>query len=158
MGSRSICGNIIDEPARLVVRDASVVNGAQSAFAFARAAEEGELTPDLRIFVKIVEVQEGSQLAKEVSWRSNTQTAVNPRNLVALGGPQARIAREFEDAYPGVLYEIRPDATLSAIETRKVIQNDDAAQLLCAIFNAMPWLAVKRQVLFQSENHPADFQ
>ena len=26
----------------------------------------------------------------------------------------------------------------------QVIANDDAAQLLCAIFNAMPWLAVKR--------------
>jgi hypothetical protein len=97
------------------------------------------------------------QLAKDVSWRSNTQNAVNARNLVALGGPQARIAREFEKTYPGVLYEIRPDATLNAAETRQVIRNDDSAQLLCTLYNAMPRLAVKRLVLFDSENHALIF-
>lgn len=156
-GLTVVCAEIIAQPDRLVVRDASVVNGAQSVVAFARAGDEGELTADLRVFVKFVEVKGRPQLAKEVSWRSNTQNAVNARNLVALGGPQARIAREFEVQYPGVLYIIRPDATLDAGEKRQVIHNDDAAQLLCAIFNAMPWLAVKRLVLFDSENHALIF-
>lgn len=156
-GFTVVCDRIIEEPDKLVVANASVVNGAQSAVAFSRAATEGELTPDLRIFVKFVEVEGRPQLAKEVSWRSNTQNAVNARNLVALGGPQTRLAREFEEKYPGVLYETRPDATLTAGETRKIIANDEAAQLLCAIYNAMPWLAVKRLVLFESENHALIF-
>ncbi len=156
-GFTVVCEQIAEEADKLVVKNASVVNGAQSAVAFSRAATEGDLTPDLRIFVKFVEVEGRPQLAKEVSWRSNTQNAVNARNLVALGGPQARLAREFEEKYPGVLYETRPDATLAAGETRTIIANDDAAQLLCAIYNAMPWLAVKRLVLFESENHALIF-
>lgn len=107
--------------------------------------------------MKFVEVEGRPQLAKEVSWRSNTQNAVNARNLVALGGPQAPIARDFEERYPGVLYQTRPDASLDANETRKVIANDHADQSLCAFYSAMPWLAVKRLVLFDSENHALIF-
>lgn len=156
-GLTVVCDGFTDEADRLIVTNASVVNGAQSAVALARAAAEGDLTPELRIFVKFVEVAGRPQLAKEVSWRSNTQNAVNARNLVALGGPQARIVRDFEEHFPGILYEIRPDASLNAQETRHVIANDEAAQLLCAVYNAMPWLAVKRLVLFDSENHALIF-
>lgn len=156
-GLTVVCDAIEEHPDKLVVQNASVVNGAQSAIAFARASDEGDLTPELRIFVKFVEVAEPPQLAKEVSWRSNTQNAVNARNLVALGGPQARLVTEFQADYPGVVYEIRPDATLFAEDGQKVIANDDAAQLLCAVYNAMPWLAVKRLVLFESENHALIF-
>jgi hypothetical protein len=35
--------------------------------------------------------------------------------------------------------------------------SDDAAQLLCAVFNTRPWLAVKRLVLFEGDNHAAIF-
>jgi len=156
-GMTVVCDSVNEQPDKLIIRNASVVNGAQSAIAFARAADEGDLTEQLRIFVKFVEVAGRPQLAKEVSWRSNTQNAVNARNLMALGGPQARIAADFRANYPGVVYEIRPDATLAAATTENLIANDDAAQLLCAVYNAMPWLAVKRLVLFESENHAMIF-
>lgn len=81
---------------------------------------------------------------------------MNARNLVALGGPQQKITRDFEAHFPGITYETRPDATLS-LQAGKVIRNDDAAQLLCAVYNAMPWLAVKRLALFESENHAMIF-
>ena len=68
-----------------------------------------------------------------------------------------RIKSEFEATYPEVIYETRPDATLAAARTERVIENDEAAQLLCAVYNAMPWLAVKRMTLFESENHPMIF-
>lgn len=156
-GMTVTCVSFNEEPDKLVVERPSVVNGTQSTIAFARADEDGELTPDLRVFVKIVEVAERTQLANQVSRRSNTQTAVNRRNLVALTGPQVRIKREFEAQYPSVTYEIRPDATVQETAGDEVIANDDAAQLLCAIFNAMPWLAVKRLSLFTSENHAMIF-
>lgn len=156
-GMTVTCESISEEPDKLVIESPSIVNGAQSAIAFARANDDGELTPDLRIFMKFVEVADRAQLAKEVSWRSNTQTAVNARNLMALGGPQERIKQEFEQQYPGVIYETRPDASLQVPAGTEVIANDDAAQLLCAVFNAMPWLAVKRLALFSSENHALIF-
>jgi hypothetical protein len=156
-GMTVTCESIREEPDKLVIERPSIVNGAQSAVAFARANNEGELTPDLRVFMKFVEVADRAQLAKEVSWRSNTQTAVNARNLMALGGPQERIRREFEQQYPGIVYEIRPDASLQPPAGTEVIPNDDAAQLLCAVFNERPWLAVKRLALFNSENHALIF-
>jgi hypothetical protein len=156
-GLTVICESFTDEPHKLVVENPSIVNGAQSVIALAEAHGEGELTDDLRIFVKFVEVRGRPQLAKEISWRSNTQTAVNARNLMALGGPQGRLTMEFERDFPGMTYETRPDASMTSPAGTVVIQNDDAAQLLCAVFNAMPWLAVKRLVLFESENHAMIF-
>ncbi len=46
-GLTVVCDGIAEEADKLVVTNASVVNGAQSAVAFARAADEGELTPEL---------------------------------------------------------------------------------------------------------------
>jgi hypothetical protein len=156
-GMTVICESFEDQPDKLIVTNPSIVNGAQSAIAFASAEDEGELTHDLRVFVKFVEVQGRPQLAKEISWRSNTQSAVNARNLVALGGPQARLTAEFAADFAGIVYETRPDASIGRPAGSQVIANDDAAQLLCAIFNAMPWLAVKRLSLFESENHALIF-
>jgi hypothetical protein len=155
-GMTVVCDSIEIEATKLIAKKPSVVNGAQSTIAFARANADGELTDDLRIFVKFVEVSGRPQLTKEISWRSNTQTAVNARNLVALGGPQQKLVSDFADNFPDITYETRPDATLSA-SAGKVISNDDAAQLLCAVYNAQPWLAVKRLALFESENHAMIF-
>lgn len=156
-GMTVVCDSFEVERGKLVAKNPSIVNGAQSAIAFAAAAEEGDLTDALRVFVKFVEVQGRAQLAKEISWRSNTQSAVNARNLVALGGPQARITQEFAATFPGIIYETRPDATIGRPKGKQIIANDDAAQLLCAVYNEMPWLAVKRLVLFESENHAMIF-
>lgn len=155
-GMTVVCESLELQRGVIVAKKPSIVNGAQSTIAFARAAADDELTQDLRVFVKFVEVAGRPQLQKEISWRSNTQTAVNARNLVALGGPQQRLVNDFAENFPHITYETRPDATLSS-SADNLIKNDDAAQLLCAVYNAMPWLAVKRLALFDSENHAMIF-
>lgn len=137
------------------VKYPSVVNGAQSVLAFVRAEAEGTLTDDLKVFMKIVEVKGRPLLEKEVARRSNTQTGVNPRNLMANHGTQLRLQREFENDYPGTLYETRPDTVEHGYSS--VIKNDEAAQLLCAIYNEWPWLAVKKNTLFEGQHHPQIF-
>jgi len=132
----------------------SVVNGAQSVIAFDRNA--AALTADLRVFVKLVEVATRPNLAREVSRRSNTQNPVNPRMLMANSGPQLRLEAEFAAEFPDINYVTRPDAELHP--TGRYINNDDAAQLLTSVFLQQPWLAVKRNVLFESENHASVFQ
>lgn len=84
------------------IENPSVVNGAQSVLAFVRANRDGALTDDLRVFMKIVEVGGRPLLEKEVARRSNTQTGVNPRNLMANHGTQLRLQREFEAEYPNM--------------------------------------------------------
>lgn len=156
-GLTMVCEHFDPQAGGLKVKRPSIVNGTQSVLALFRGEQEDELTEDLQIFVKFVEVKGRPQLAKDVSWRSNTQTAVNARNLMALGGPQARLVSEFKADYPTIYYEIRPDASFKADDYTRVIANDDAAQLLCAVYNAWPWLAVKRLSLFEGENHAAIF-
>ena len=58
-------------------------------------------------------------------------------------GAQLRLERESEDLFTGIVYETRPDVIQPDVDL--VISNDEAAQLLCAVFNEWPWLAVKRE-------------
>jgi hypothetical protein len=156
-GLTVVCTSLMLGESKITLHRPSVVNGAQSVVAFARADSNDRLTDDLRIFVKIVETKSRPALAQQVSRRSNTQNPVNPRNLVSNTGRQRRLVTEFADQFPNHHYETKPDATVSAPAGVRVIQNDDAAQLLCAVYNAMPWLAVKRNSLFESDNHSMIF-
>lgn len=151
------CDGLDLHPDSVLVTNPSVVNGAQSVVAFYAASLEGLLTEDLRIFAKFVETKERPGLAQQVSKRSNTQNPVNARNLMANSHRQKRLAADFESTYPGYIYETKPDASLTYPAGKTVLQNDDIAQLLCAVFNAEPWLAVKRNVLFEADNHPKVF-
>lgn len=154
-GLTVLCHEVDDsDPAVLRVRDVSVVNGAQSLLAFKRNERALDGT-SLRVIVKFVTYTEDrAAFATEVARRSNTQTAVNPRNLRANEPRQAALAEEF-NAYGGVTYLTKPDATHRP--TGEAIQNDDAAQWLCALYLGRPWLAVKRTELFRTPNYERIF-
>jgi hypothetical protein len=154
-GLTVVCDGFQQERGRIRVKNPSVANGAQSVLAFARGQNLEKLSAELRVFVKIVEVSGRPSLEKEVSRRSNTQTRVSPRNLMANSGPQLRIQREFEAQYPGIAYLTRPDTTTPG--GKRALRNDDAAQWLCSLYNGWPWLAIKRESLFETENHPHIF-
>lgn len=154
-GLTIVCESFESNKGVLTILRPSVVNGAQSVLAFQRGAKDGHLTDDLRVFMKVVEVEGMPSLEKEVGRRSNTQTGVNPRNLMANHGVQLRLEREFQTDYTDIVYETRPDVLETA--GKQVIKNDEAAQLLCAIFNEWPELAVKKNSLFEPENHPQIF-
>ena len=153
-GLTVVCEKIDDSDSdKLTITNMSVVNGAQSSIAF--KANEEHVTDKLEVTVKFVEVEPESQIAREVASRSNTQNPVNPRNLRSLDGIQLRLKEEFKQSFPSITYETSPDR--SNASTGHVIQNDDAAQLLTAIFHEKPWLAVKRQALFEAATYPAIF-
>jgi hypothetical protein len=153
-GLTVVCSKIDDShPDYLTLTDVSVVNGAQSTIAFRDNRQS--ITTDLRVVVKFVEVPGERQLAREVAIRSNTQNPVNPRHLRARDGVQLRLEAEMKKHYPSITYELRPDATMPA--SGKTIQNDDAAQLLCAVYNQEPWHAVRRLLLFESDFYTSIF-
>jgi hypothetical protein len=145
----------------VVVHRPSIVNGAHSTMAFLRADGDGLLTDELRVFVKLVEVEGRPTFANSVSACSNTQNAVNPRNLVANTGPQRRLLKDFAEGFPGIYYETKPDAHKTVELKRhnaRVIGNDDAAQLLFTVYVQQPWLAVKRNSLFEADQYPQDLR
>jgi hypothetical protein len=155
-GLTVVCEAFEVDRRHLTIRNPSVVNGAQSAIAFRRGLADGALSPQLRVVAKFVEVGNRPQLSREVSRRSNTQNPVNSRMLMSNSGPQARLEAEFKAAYPDVTYLTKPDYS-QRVSGPIVIENDLVAQLLCAVENAKPWLAVKRTALFESENHAIIF-
>lgn len=154
-GLTIVCDSFEVRDSEILIHRPSVVNGAQSVLAFRRSSAAGTLSEDIQVVVKIVEVKSDPEVEREVARRSNTQTGVNPRNLMANHGPQLRLVREFEEHYPAITYSTKPD-TLKA-QTAHTISNDDAAQLLCAIINERPWLAIKKTSLFESDNHAQIF-
>jgi hypothetical protein len=145
-GLTVVCEKLTRRASSLNITNFSVVNGAQSVIAF--YANRASLTDDLRILVKFVEVGSQNPVAREVARRSNMQNPVNARNLRALDGRQLIIVQEFASAYPHIYYETRPDTKVPG-DYSSVIKNDDAAQLLCAMYTQKPWLAVKRLALFE---------
>ena len=148
-GLTVLCDHFDTEGNLLTIHDLSVVNGAQSVLALAEASPPpGD---DLRLIVKFVEVRTSSELAREIAIRSNTQNPVTARNLRALDPLQLAIQAEFAEKYPDYRYDTRPGVVHPPVPT--IIANDSAAQLLCAVYNEKPWLAVKRDTLFQPENY-----
>ena len=144
-GITVICREFEVSDESVIVRDPSVVNGAQSIIAF--FDNKSSLTEELRVFVKICQLDMASPFARDIAIHSNTQSAVNSRNLRALDGPQLRLLQEFEARFPDITYETRPDASLK--QTDLVIQNHLAAKSLCAVMNRRPWFAVKSLSLFE---------
>jgi hypothetical protein len=149
-GLTVVCDSVTQSRTGLTVTNFSVVNGTQSVIAFYEA--RSSLSPDLRVLVKFAEVGTTKPIAREIAIRSNTQNPVNSRNLRALDARQLTIREEFAEQYPDYVFEIRPDVSRVGRGATS-INNDDAAQLLCAIYNQRPWLAVKRLSLFEQPTY-----
>jgi hypothetical protein len=146
-GLTVVCNKAWIDRGRLHLQGISVVNGAQSVVAL--RANQSELDPNLRLLVKIVVVEPGDPIAQEIAVRSNTQNPVTSRNLQALDSIQLRLAQEVHDL--NYIYVTRPDSR--GANTPRVLRNDDIAQLLCSLYVEEPWLAVKRQALFDGDTY-----
>lgn len=152
-GLTVVCDRVRLVPHGIEVANISVVNGAQSVIAFDRNRDQ--LTDDIRVLVKFAAVGATSSVGREIAIRSNTQNPVNSRNLRALDPRQLTLQQEFVDEFPDYVYVLRPDVQGSPGVVR--IANDEAAQLLCAVYNERPWLAVKRLILFEPPHYQTIF-
>lgn len=126
----------------------TVVNGCQSLLALYR--NRSSLTPELSILVKTVQLGESAALADTITYRSNNQNPVNIRDQRANDPIQRDLQAQVSDRHGDKLfYAIRrgeqspPDA--------EVLENQDAAQLIMAIWLEEPWAAVRKLKLFDEE-------
>ena len=92
-----VCRRLETSDDEIVMHDPSVVNGAQSIIAFFDNRET--LTDNLRVFIKICELDPAGPFARDIAIRSNTQSAVNSRNLRALDGPQVAATSGVRSAF-----------------------------------------------------------
>ena len=120
----------------LTIRDYSVVNGAQSLTSFYN--DKSKLTDDLRVLVRVVEVQD-EDLARKITENSNNQNAIKPRDLRSNHAIQTRLQKEMKDAGDGYFYEIKRGEKAPVGTT--VITNDEVGRALLAFDVQEPWSA-----------------
>jgi hypothetical protein len=122
----------------------AVVNGCQSLLSLFQ--NRAALTADLRVLVRVVEVDGHSSLPEDITYRTNNQNSVNIRDQRSRDKVQrelqAEVAEIFGDDFG---YEIRRGEKIKADH---VLTNERAAQLIMAAYLDESWNAVKKVVLF----------
>lgn len=133
---------------QLVLSGLSVVNGCQSLLSFFR--ERDQLTDDLKVLVRMIEIQEHSDLIDVVTYRTNNQNPVNVRDLRSNSVGQRGIQNEVAELYSDKLfYSIKRGESGPA--NIDVIDNGLAAQLIMSVYLKDPVNAVRKNLLFTDD-------
>ncbi|WP_306046264.1 AIPR family protein [Nioella sp. MMSF_3534] len=126
-GITLICQNAIHEDETLTVSNYVVVNGAQSISTFYK--NSANLTPDLRVFVKVVALK-SSELSRKITINSNNQNSIKPRDLRSNHDLMLRLRAEFESKQDEYVFVIKRGQETD--ENKIAISNELAGRELLA--------------------------
>lgn len=130
----------------LQITDYVVVNGAQSLTVLNR--HRGDVSDDLRLIAKIIEIEGDEEFAREITLASNNQNAIKPRDQRSTNILQTRLEAEFNQIdFEGYRYIIKRGQD----EAGNVIINDEAARLLMAYDLREPWSCHQIYKLFDEK-------
>ncbi len=125
----------------------TVVNGCQSLLTLYE--NSGHVLSDLNLLVKVVEVKPNSRLTELITFRSNNQNPVDIRDQRSTDNIQRALQTEVEELYRGrFAYAIREGESLKA---EQILTNQEAAQLLMAVYLREPFNAVRKVRLFDTD-------
>jgi hypothetical protein len=111
-----------------------VVNGAQSLSVLYK--KRANVTDDLRLVVKIIEVGNNEQFSKDITIASNNQNSIKPRDLRSTHLLQIRLQSEFDAiGHEAYKYAIKR----GEYEEGTVIQNEEAGRIMLAFDLLEPW-------------------
>lgn len=152
-GITILCHSIKSESdQKLSIENYVVVNGAQSLTSLFKA--KNSITDDLRILVKVVEVQGDHALADKITTYSNNQNAIKARDMRSNHNIQQRLKKEFEEiAGDDFIYEVKRGEKAAG---REVLENDHAGLILLAMEVGEPWAAHQRYKIMD-ESHSKIF-
>ena len=121
---------------KITISGYSVVNGCQSLTSL--YDHRSNVTDDLRIMVRLIELPPDHELAEKVTHHSNNQNRINARDLQSNSIVQRRLQNEFSSNYPReVFYRIKRGEPSLATQ---VVDNDEAGRLLLAFDLKQPWV------------------
>lgn len=128
----------------------AVVNGCQSLMSLYK--ERAKISPDLRVVVKVIELDRSQDLADRITYRSNNQNPVNMRDQRANDRIQRDLQEQVATRYGDrMFYDIRRGQPADPPVPR--FDNQLAAQVLLAAWLDEPWAAVRKVKLFDHEYH-----
>ena len=155
---RSLAGAASRDAVYLRLRNASIVNGAQTASTLGRALRRGLNTQLEAAYVNVRVIQvdtEDPELARRVTRYANTQNVVSSQDFVFLDAEQHRLVKELRLA--GYEYILRSGELPTTDDLSKVIDARQAAvALACASEDLANAVLAKREVsrLFDRESGP----
>lgn len=129
---------------KLTVKDYFVVNGCQSLTAL--FDNQGDLTSDLRILTKFIQLKQGSPLGEIITHFSNNQNGVRVRDFMSNNRTQIRLQRDFIANYHNQYFlEIKRGETHGG---GIVITNETAGLYRMAFDLKEPWATHRRYQVF----------
>lgn len=131
----------------LLLNGVTVVNGCQSLIALYDNSEH--LTAELNVLVKVVMTAPDSDVASQITYRTNNQNAVNMRDQRSTDPIMLDLQGHTREAF-GETFGLRIRAG-EAVNARRVLDNQDAAQLIMAVYLEEPSAAVRRVRLFDED-------
>lgn len=128
----------------LTISGYTVVNGCQSLTTLHE--NKANISEELKLLTRIVQVSPASQLAAKITRHSNNQNAISARDLQSNSTIQRRLQIEFKQDFPEYFsYEIKRG---ESSEHPKQITNEDAGRMLLAFDLQQPWLSHQTYRLF----------
>ncbi len=108
----------------------SIVNGAQTAGAIANASIAGQISPDAKLLVTIIEIGAGSDdIGLRITKARNHQNQVRGVDFAALDPTQERLRQELAGA--GITYHYRPSAEARARREDAFTLEEAAIAMAC---------------------------
>lgn len=121
-----------------------VVNGCQSLTAF--WDNRSHLSEDLRVLVRVIELEHDSPLMDEITRNSNNQNGIKARDFQSNSAIQLRLRAEFIQTFGSdISYSISRGERSSSSE---IIDNEAAARILLAFDVKQPWTCHQTYKLF----------
>ena len=147
-GITFICGKVTNTKDKVEIEKYYVVNGCQSLTALHE--NRSEITDNLRILTKFVQLDVQTELPEMVTRYSNNQNGVKPRDWKSNDPVQVRLQNEFKSRY-GKFYffQIKRGETATAPD---VISNEDAGLYLMAFDLKEPWGTHRKYQVFDDKH------
>lgn len=132
---------------KLIIKNAFIVNGCQSLSTLYKNSRE--ITENLNILVKFVQVSVDSDLAKTITNFSNNQNGVKARDFKSNNPIQIRLKHEIEKNFPEYFFEIKRGETDN---TKKYyIVNEDAGIWMMSFDLKEPWGTHRKYQIFDDK-------
>lgn len=146
-GITIVANKIEESDDKLKINTFFVVNGCQSLTAL--FTNRQEITEDLRILTKFIQVSVDSDLSRIITHYSNNQNGVKPRDFKANNTIQVRIQNEFKLHYSKeFFYEIKRGEYPNDL---KIISNENAGILLMSFDLKEPWASHRKYQVFDEK-------
>lgn len=143
-----------DDP-KVKLDNLQIINGCQTTSTIRSAFEDGTLSDDVKVQIKIYEAKDRSFINKIVV-ATNNQNAIGTRDLHANDEIQGLIQRYIEDNY-GLFYERkRGEAKSNGVQKQNVINMEKAGQAYIAIFKRSPTISRAQKYKVFSQDYYSD--